>query len=166
MGEGVAPAVVGSVTTRLSPAARGAEAVREMMLGELGRDVTAIVTGFESSGTAPGLETCTEMIPALATSVGSSMVVHRPDMGQLVTRGDPLMRICDELLEVVGIKFSPCTANRKLLGVPARTLEGRIVSITGPDSNATVAVADAEGSARLVAKMEIAFGDGAVAGAV
>src|SRR5690348_15686222 len=108
MGEGVAPAVVGSVTTRLSPAARGAEAVREMMLGELGRDVTTIDTGFESSGTAPGLETCTEMIPALATSVGSSMVVHRPDIGQLVVRSEPLMRIWDEPLGVMGMKLSPC----------------------------------------------------------
>lgn len=46
------------------------------------------------------------------------------------------------------------------------TLEGRIVSITGPLVRATVAAADFVGSAWLVAITEIAFGEGAAPGAV
>jgi hypothetical protein len=49
--------------------------------------------------------------------------------------------------------------------VPAITLEGRILSITGPFVIATVAEADFVGSATLVAVTEIALGEGAAVGA-
>jgi hypothetical protein len=87
-------------------------------------------------------------------------------MGQLVVRGEPLMRSSEELLVLLGRKFRPWTARRKLLGAPAKTLEGKILSITGPEVRATVAVADEVGSATLVATMEMALGEGAEAGEI
>lgn len=69
-------------------------------------------------------------------------------------------------LTVVGVKFSPLTASSKLCCAPAMMLEGEIVSIVGPEVIATVAVPASDGVTTLVAVIVIAFGDGAVAGAV
>ena len=44
-------------------------------------------------------------------------------------------------------------------------LDGRIVSITGAETNATVAVPASDGFATLVAVTVMALGDGATAGA-
>ena len=165
-GDGVAPAVVGSVTTMFSPVARGERLVSAITPGEISEVKITRETGFESAGTAPGFSTCTEMTPAVAISAGKSVIVQRPEVGQFVVRGEPFTRICDDPLDVVGTKLSPCTANKKLFGAPAMTLEGRIVSMTGPDSSATVAVAEVDGLATLVATIEIAFGEGATPGAI
>lgn len=94
------------------------------------------------------------------------MIVQRWGMGQLVFRGVPLTRSSEELLAAVGRKLRPWTARTKLVCAPEKTLDGRIVSITGPERSATVAVADEVGSAALVAMTEMAFGEGATAGAV
>jgi hypothetical protein len=77
-----------------------------------------------------------------------------------------LTRICDMPLSVVATKFSPSRASSKLCCAPAITLDGRTVSIVGPDVTATVAVAESDGLATLVAVMLIAFGEGATVGAV
>lgn len=92
--------------------------------------------------------------------------MQRFGVGQFVVRGKLLISICELPLVVVGMKLRPFTASRKLCCAPAITLEGRTVSIVGPDVTATVAAAVREGFAALVAVMRIAFGDGATAGAV
>lgn len=84
----------------------------------------------------------------------------------MVVRGELFSRSCEVPLPVVGVKFRPLTASSKLCCAPAMTLEGKTVSIVGPDVIATVAAAASEGVPTLVAVMVIAFGDGAVAGAV
>lgn len=93
------------------------------------------------------------------------MTVQRLGVGQFVVRGELLMRSCDEPLLVVGMKLRPWTASRKLLCAPATMLDGRIASITGAETNATVAVPASDGFATLVAVTLIALGDGATAGA-
>lgn len=69
-------------------------------------------------------------------------------------------------LPVVATKLSPFTASSKLCCAPAITLEGKTVSMVGPDMTATVAVAVSDGFARLVTVMLIAFGEGAAPGAM
>jgi hypothetical protein len=53
-GEGVAPAVVGSVTMMFAPVIRGDELVREIVPGRVGGARTTTETGFERAGTTPG----------------------------------------------------------------------------------------------------------------
>jgi hypothetical protein len=77
-----------------------------------------------------------------------------------------LSKITEAELPLPATKFIPCTVNGKLITVPARTLEGRMTSISGPDVNAIEPVADFVGSALLVATMEIASGEGAAVGAL
>lgn len=86
-------------------------------------------------------------------------------VGQFVVRGELLMRSCDVPLLVEAMKLSPWTASRKLFCGPAMMLDGRIVSITGAEVSATVAVPASDGFATLVAVTVIAFGEGATAGA-
>ena len=76
-----------------------------------------------------------------------------------------LMRSCDEPLLVVAMKLRPWTASRKLFCGPATMLDGRMVSITGAETSATVAVPASDGFTTLVAVTLIALGDGATAGA-
>lgn len=53
-GEGLAPAVVGSVTMMLAPCARGDELVSEIVPAGAGCARTIMGTGLESAGTRPG----------------------------------------------------------------------------------------------------------------
>ncbi len=62
-------------------------------------------------------------------------------VAQFVVRGELLISISELPLVVVGMKLRPSTASSKLCSAPAITLEGRTVSIVGPDVTATVAVA-------------------------
>ncbi|MGB6876887.1 MAG: hypothetical protein WBD87_12740 [Candidatus Acidiferrales bacterium] len=81
-------------------------------------------------------------------------------------RGELFTKSWDVPLPVVATKLSPSTASWKLCCAPAITLEGRTVSIVGPDVIVTVAVPASDGFATLVAVMLIAFGEGAAPGAV
>lgn len=87
-------------------------------------------------------------------------------VGQFVARGELSMSSCDAPLLVLARKLSPCTASKKLFCGPATMLDGRMVSITGAEVSAAVAVAVSDGFATLVAVIAMAFGDGATAGAM
>ena len=63
-------------------------------------------------------------------------------------------------------KFKPWTDSGKPSTPPAITPEGKSASMVGPDVIAIVAEAHFVLSAWLVAMIEIAFGEGATAGAV
>jgi len=60
----------------------------------------------------------------------------------------------------------PCTASGKLSTAPAKTLDGKMISMVGPLVIATVALAVLLASAALVASTVTAFGEGADVGAV
>lgn len=162
----VAPAVVGSTTVTLFPDEAGAALLREIALGGCGAGKMTTETGFESAADAPGFCSSIESTPAAATSEGCRLIVQRLTVGQLVVRGELLTRSCDVPLPVAAIKLSPFTASSKLCCAPAITLEGKTVSMVGPDMTATVAVAVSDGFATPVAVMLIAFGEGAALGAV
>lgn len=104
--------------------------------------------------------------PATATSEGCSTIVQRLTVEQFDVRGESLTRSCDDPLPVVATKLRPFTASAKFCCVPAITLEGKTVSIVGPDVIAAVAVDTSAGFASLVAVMRMAFGEGAIGGAV
>lgn len=166
IGDVVAPAVVGSTTVMLLSAEAAAALVSEIALGCCGAGRMTNDTGFESVAGVPGFCNSIESAPAAATSEGSRVIVQRLTVRQLVVRGELLTRSCDVPLPVVATKLSPFTASSKLCCAPAITLDGKTVSMVGPDRTATVAVAVSDGFALLVAVMLMAFGEGAPLGAV
>ena len=92
-------------------------------------------------------------------------MVQAVALGQAVARAVPLMRIEEAAAPEPATKFLPCNVSGKLSAAPAITLDGSITWIVGPLVMATMAVADFVASARLVAIMDIALGDGATVGA-
>jgi hypothetical protein len=160
-----AAAVVGSTTTMLFPVAAGCPEVSAMVSAETSNGTTTNGTRFDSAGGFPGFWICTVSVPAAATSDGFNTVVHADVVAQVVLRAAPFIRIVDAALPLPATKCVPCTDSGKLSTAPAIALDGRITSIVGPLVTATLAEADFVGSAELVATTEIAFGDGATAGA-
>jgi hypothetical protein len=93
-------------------------------------------------------------------------MAHWPAVAQVVARGDPFNKIVDAALPLPPTKFTPWMTRGKPSTAPAITLEGRIVSMTGPLVIVTAAAADFVLSAWLVAVTVIPLGDGADLGAV
>ena len=87
-------------------------------------------------------------------------------VAHVVARATPLRRITEPASPLPATKFKPWTDSGKPSTAPAITLEGKIVSMVGPDVIAIVAEADFVLSAWLVAMIDIAFGEGATVGAV
>lgn len=85
---------------------------------------------------------------------------------QTVPSAAPFTKITDAPPPWPATNPSPFTAKVKSAATPAITLEGKICSIAGPEVIETVAVANCDKSAKLVAITEIAFGEGAASGAV
>lgn len=160
-----AAAVVGSTMTMLFPAAAGCPEVSAMVPAETSNGATTNGARFDSGDGLPGFCTCTVRVPADATSEGFNTVVQVDVEAQVVLRAMPLIKIVEAELPLPATKLAPWTDSGKLSTAPAMTLDGRITSIVGPLVMAIVAEADFDGSAALVATTEIAFGDGAAAGA-
>jgi hypothetical protein len=161
-----AAAVVGSVTTISALPAVGALAVSEIKAVEISNGTTTNGTGLEIAAGVPGFCTSTMSVPDVDTSDGLSAVAHWPAVAQVVARGDLFNKIVDAAFPLPAIKFTPWITRGKPSTAPAITLEGRIVSMTGPLVIVTVAAADFVLSAWLVAVIIIALGDGADVGAV
>lgn len=159
-----AAAVVGSVTTSEIPEAEVCVPDSAMALGEAAAGATTNGAGFDN---APfGFCTCTISVPVAATSKGFSAVAHADDEAQLVARAAPLNRITEAEEPLPATKFRPSTSSGKPSTAPAVTLDGKTVSIVGPVFTATTAVSMPGGVDCVVATMAIAFGEGAVPGAV
>src|ERR1700685_4163946 len=127
---------------------------------------TTRFTGFESVAGAPGICTCTVTLPAVATSLGLIVVVQLSGLRQTLSRAAPSIRITGSTPAVVETNPRPFNASVKLDATPAITLDGSICSMLGPLVIVSTAVALAPGSDALVAVSAIAFGEGALPGAV
>jgi hypothetical protein len=160
-----AAAVVGSVTMMSVPFATDSVAVREIMLSETSNGTTTSGTGFESIPGAPGFCTSIVRVVGDSTSAGFSAVAQLVAEVHVVPRGVPLIRIVEAVVPLPATKFCPDSARGKPSTAPAMTLEGRILSITGPLVSAIVPAADFVGSTELAAITEIALGEGAADGA-
>src|SRR5271156_857060 len=103
-------------------------------------------------------------VAADATPAGFSPVAQLVVAAQVVPRAAPLIKIVDAPTPLPATNPLPCTCNGKLSTAPAKTLDGKIISIVGPLAMATVALAVLLGSAALVAVTVTAFGEGADVG--
>src|SRR5579872_5079489 len=156
-------AVVGSTTTIFFDATTGAAELRAIVSTETSNGTMTNGTGFENTGGLPGFSTCTVSVAADWTSEGFIAVTHSVAVEQVVVRGAPFTRIDDDELPLPSMKFTPCKASGNPSTAPAMTLDGNSTSIAAPLVSTTVAVADCDGSAWLVAVTEIALGEGAAA---
>jgi len=161
-----AAAVVGSVTIISAADAAGCPAVRGRIPVEMSNGTITRGTGFEIAPGVPGFSTSTVSTAAEAISEGASAIAHWPAVEQMVARAVPSIKTADAPAPLPAMKFKPRTARGNPWTAPAITLEGEIDSIVGPLLMTTVAVADFVVSASLVAVIVIAFGEGAVVGAV
>src|ERR1700722_2692841 len=127
---------------------------------------TTKFTGFDSVVAAPGICTCTETVPAAATSLGLMVVVQLSGLKQTLSRGVPSIRITGITPAVVETNPKPFNARVKPEATPAITLDGSICSMLGPLVIVSTEVALTAGSATLVAMRSISFGEGALSGAV
>jgi hypothetical protein len=131
---------------------------------ELASGTTMKGTGLES---APlGFWTWTVNVPAETTSDGLIGVAHEFAVGHVVARALPLIKMIDADAPLPATKLSPSSSRGNPSTAPALTLDGKIVSMVAPLVIATVAVNVCGGVESSVAITEIAFGDGALEGAV
>src|ERR1700675_1283138 len=105
-------------------------------------------------------------VAAEARSAGFNSVVQLVAAAHVVPRAVPLIKMAEAALPLPTTNPVPCTASGKLSTAPAKTLEGKIISMVGPLVIATVALAVSLLSAWLVAITRPAFGEGADVGAV
>ena len=105
-------------------------------------------------------------VPAEARSDGLSGVAHEFAVGHVVARALPLIKMIDADAPLPATKCSPSSSRGNPSTAPALTLDGKIVSIVAPLVIATVAANACGGVEASVAITEIAFGDGALDGAV
>lgn len=160
-------AVVGSTTVTSRAGADDCDAFNVITSSETSNGTMMNGTGFENCGGIPGFSNCRVIVAADCRSDGLSTVVQLVVVAwHVVARATPFMRITPPAFPLPGTKFAPSTVSGKLSTAPAITLEGKIVSITGPEVIAIAAADVFVVSATLVATIEIAFGLGATAGAV
>src|SRR5271155_2759699 len=105
-------------------------------------------------------------VAADATSAGFSPVAQLVGAAHVVPRAVPLTNIVEAPTPLPATNPAPCTASGKPSTAPAKTLDGKMISMVGPLVIATVALAVLLASAALAAKTVTAFGEGADVGEV
>jgi hypothetical protein len=156
--------VVASVTANCIDHNVGCAEVSESALAVVENGAITNGTGFDS---APlGFWIWTVNVPATATSVAVSAVAQTLVEPHVVIREAPLTSIVEPVPLAPAAKFRPCTSSGNPSTAPAATLDGSNTSIVAPVSIATVAAIETAGTPLVVAITEIAFGDGALDGAV